>query len=327
MKRHLISIIILLLSCGLSPKDKGLKILHEGIKSESVVIRAYAAKGLKQIGDAQGYETIKEMLNSTQKDDIVAALDVLYQLDENSFSPIVMKLTENNDPLIKTNALRSIAANDDERYKEVLMKGTKADLVKVRKISYLGLEKFKEKDVIFNGLRDNDAIVRIAAAKALGRMGEEGMDDFIRKELQATDPEVEKQAILALAEVADTSVVPSLKGLLTDLTPWDLRIAAAEALLILNNHDGVGVLKQGLQSHDPFTRIAAVEVFKKYQIQGSLEILKVSAKDEYINVAIGAIEALVEYQKKDCKDLFAEMMEAPSPLVKIAAATAYLRSE
>jgi HEAT repeat protein len=56
-------------------------------------------------------------------------------------------------------------------------------------------------------------------------------------------------------------------------------------------------------------------------------LLKEAVKDEYINVSIVAIEALAKYKAKEHQTLFAEMMDAPNPLVKIAAATAYLQSE
>jgi HEAT repeat protein len=40
-----------------------------------------------------------------------------------------------------------------------------------------------------------------------------------------------------------------------------------------------------------------------------------------------AIEALAKYKQKESQEIFAELMKAPNPLVKIAAAAAFLQVE
>jgi len=92
-------------------------------------------------------------------------------------------------------------------------------------------------------------------------------------------------------------------------------------------HDGVLVLHEALQSDDPFAREHAVNILKKYEISETTQLLKGVVYDEYINVSVAAIEALVQYGTKEEQRLFAELMEAPNPLVQIAAAAAYLQGE
>jgi HEAT repeat protein len=325
MQKVLILTGFLLISCGLPPQQKAMKILQDGIMDESNIVRVNAAKSLKQIGDAQGIRILYDILEGDDQESVVAAIGALYDLKENTVSPIVVKLTKNHDPLIRAEACRLVSSINDEKARDILIKGTSDEIAKIRRLSYLGLEKFKEKKVIRNGLRDIDPLVRIASAKVLANLGEEGMENLIKKEMEITNIEVWKQGVIALAEMGDTSTISFIKGLIED-APWELRIAAAEALLIFNDKEGVAILKEGLKSNDPFTRIEAVDVFKRYNIPDASEALKEAVHDEFINVSIIAIEALTIYRTPECNKIFIEMMDAPNPMVKIAAASAFLQS-
>jgi len=327
MKRLLtLNFLILFLCCGTAPHEKALKILNAGIKDSSVVIQVNAAKGLQEIGDSRGIELLYKILRGDDTDGIVAALGALYELREERLSPLVVNLIKNSDPLVRTEAYRVIAELSQPEVKKILIDGTKDRIVRIRRIAYRGLAQFKDKTVLQPGLRDPDPIVRIESARSLGLCGEKGMENFIRNELKLKNPEVWAQGVLALAELRDTSALDFIKKLLVE-TPWDLKITACEALLILNDRSGIDILKQGLESEDPFVRIKTVGVLKRFLISELFEPLKEATKDEYINVSITAIEALARYRQKECKNLFAKLMDAPNPLVKIAAATAYLREE
>jgi len=326
-KENVIFLLIFLLNCGTPPRQKALAVLEEGLKDESAVIRVNAAKACKEIGDARGIETLYETLNSDDKNGVVAALAALYDLGEKTYSPIVVKLTSDRDPLIRSEAYRLMSLIDDERCHDVFIKGIQDKIAKIRRFSYLGLEKFKDKKNIRRGLSDLDPLVRITSAMVLGRIGEKDMENFIRRELTIPpNINVWKHGVLALAQLGDTSAVSFIKDLLVD-TPWELRVVAAEALLLLNNKDGVEVLKQALDSGDPFVRVKAVQVLKDNRIPEGDELLRAAAEDEYINVSIVAIEALARRRAKENRELFIKLMSAPNPLVKIAAAGAYLRSE
>jgi len=325
MRKRIIGLLILLFCCGVAPRQKAMKILQEGVKDKSVIVRINAAKGLAQIGDTQGVKILYEILGTNQRDAVVASLSALNDFGLLTLSPIVAQLAQSNDPLIRTEVYRLIVHINDVACRNILIKGIDDKIAKIRRLSYLGLEKFNEKNIIRDGLWDIDPLVRIYVAKTLANLGEKEMANFIRRELQSADIEIWKQGIIALAEIDDTSAIPLIKGLFKD-TPWELRIEAAEALLIFNDLQGLGVLKEGLHAQDPFIRIEAVRVFKEHQVPEAFLLLKEVVRDEYINVSIGAIEALAQYPSEDSKKLFIEMMDAPNNLIKIAAATAYLRS-
>ncbi len=331
MKDFAIFIIVLsvtgVVNCGMAPKDKAVSILKKGISDRSDVIKINAAQALVETGDNQGYEVIYRILQEGNKDAIVSALGALCILKDRNYSPVLVKLSENAEPLIRTEAYHLISLSSDNGYQPVLLKGTDDRIARVRRYAYQGLANFRDKKPIIPGLKDNDPIVRINAAKSLGLLGEEQARNFIKKEMDPKNPnpEVWAQAVLALAELGDTSLIPYIKELLTD-TPWDLRIAAAEALLMLKDNSGIEILKDGLQSGDPFVRVKSVEVMIRYPYADFYELLKQASRDEYINVSIGAVNALISYRKKENLKLFEDLLDAPNPLVRVVAASAYLRS-
>jgi HEAT repeat protein len=324
---HLASLLFLLfVSCGSPPKDRARSILSEGIKDESGIIRVNAAKGLAEIGDQRGYEVLYAILKDKDSDAVVAALGALLELGEEECSPVIVQLCRDKDPLIRAEAYRLIGQIQDTACRQLLIDGTRDRISKVRRISYAGLAAYMNEEIIYRGLKDVDPLVRIASAKALAMMGEKQAVNIIKRELDPRNPNVEiwAQACLALAEVADTASRGFIASLLVD-TPWDLKVAAAEALIIMRDGSGLDVLEKGLKSPDPFVRVKCVEVLKKYPQSNFYAVLAKAAEDDYINVSVGAIEALKKLGKKESLKLFEKLMSAPNPLVKLAAATAYLK--
>lgn len=321
-----LGVVLLFLSCGLPPKQQAQKILQDGIRDESVIIRVNAAKGLKKIEDVQGTKILYEILRGEDKNGVVAVLAALYDLKESHYAPVILELGGKQDALTRAEAYRLISIMEDPKCKDILIKGTQDKVAKIRRFSYLGLEKFNAKQIIRDGLHDVDILVKIAAAKALGRLGEKDMENFVRRQLEIVNLEIWRHGIIALAEMGDTSAIDFIKESLDD-APWELRLAAAEALLIFNSKEGVGVIREGLETGGPFVRVKVVQILSKYRISEGQELLEKATQDEYINVSVVAIEALAKYRQKTSRGLFIELMNAPNPLVKIAAAAAFLQVE
>jgi HEAT repeat protein len=326
MQRYLSALLLIFVVCGVSPKQKALDILDRGINDASVIVRVQAAKALGQAGDEQGIELLYEITRGEDQEGCAAALRALSGLPGGSYSPEIARHALEGDVSVRIEAYKLIASMEDEECRAVLIKGTYDKSGQIRRISYLGLESFKENDIIRGGLRDIDPLVRIAAAQSLGHLGEPEMADFVRNELNAAKSDVWKHGIIALAELGDTSSIPDIKGYLCT-APWEVRLAAVEALLILNNHDGVLVLQEVLQADDPFAREYATYILKKYEIADAEQLLRDVVRDEYTNISVAAIEALAQYRSQEQQRLFEEMMNTPNPLVQIAAAAAYLQGE
>jgi HEAT repeat protein len=329
MKRASIIALLLFSVCGMPPHQKAVSIMQEAITDESVVIRVSAAKGYAQMGDPQGMQVLYEVLRSDDKNGIAAALAALYDLGDRTYSPVIADLTEHDDPLIQSEAYKVMSLAEDKQAHSILIAGTMSRIAKIRRYSFQGLAKFKDEKILLKGLSDIDPIVRIAAAQALGRIGKKDMDNFIRKEMQIQNIDIWKECIVALAEISDTSFIPFIKdSLVTDPDlPVEIRLAAAEALLVFNEPQGLRMLEQGLGSGDPFTRVQVVRILRAHTTVDAVELLKKAVEDEYINISVVAVEALAAYNAEEHRDVFAETMDAPNPMLRIAGAAAYLMGE
>ena len=329
MKRMSIITLLLFSMCGMPPHQRAVSILQEAIKDESSVIRVSAAKGYAQMGDAQGMQVLYEVLRSDDKNGIAAALATLYDLQDKTYSPVIADLTEHDDPLIRAEAYKVMSLVQDKQAHGTLVAGTMSRIAKIRRYSYEGLAKFKDEKTIIRGLSDIDPIVRITAAKALSRIGKKGMEDFIRKEMQIQNIDIWKESIVAFAEIGDTTIIPFIRDSLISESglPVEIRLAAAEALLVFKDPQGVDLLEQGLDSGDPFTRVQVVRILKSRMADNTVELLKRAVEDEYINVSVVGVEALALHDAGMYRDVFIKAMNAPNPLLRIAAAAAYLTGE
>lgn len=316
-----------LVSCGMPPAEKARSLLAAGVKDESAIVRINAARGLVEIGDPGGREILLSALKDDDKEALVAALDALITLPPLSLTPAVVSLAKSDDPLIRAEAFRLIAALDDTACRAILVRGAQDRIARIRRISIEGLVKFEAIPAIRPGLKDADALTRIAAAKSLALLGAPGMENIIRRELdpRQPNPEIWSAAIVALADIRDTAVVAFIEDLLID-TPPDLKIAAARALLILNNTAGVPAIKTALASPDPFIRVEALDVVRQFPQPELYALVREATRDPYINVSIGAVDALRSYHRRESLAAYAALMNAPSQLLKIAAATAYLKN-
>jgi len=315
---------MLLLTC-VSNESKAKRILDQGLSDASPFVRVSAAKALMMLGDVRGNRLLMEMAAQDETELQVNALNALYEAGYGELEPVVIGLCSNPSAAIREAAYRIVASSDEQEARTILLQGIYDEFSRVREVAYSGLGKFQEMDALLQGLRDPDPLVRISVARTLGELGSDGMSDFIREELRKFRPDVWGKGVIAIAEVRDTTNIQFFKRLLEEGTE-ELRIHAAEALLILNDDAGVQTLLRSLQSKDPFVRIGAVEVLSRYDVPDAYDELRTAVRDEYINVAVRAVEALAKHDAANQKELFAELMDASNVLLRVSAAFAYLRS-
>jgi HEAT repeat protein len=322
MRKYLLLISLFFLSCGLSPGARAKMVLEQGLKDSSPVVRINAAMGLNS-------ETASVVLTEIFMDgENEAKAAVLQSISENRellSESLIVEACSNPNPSVREAAYRVVALSEFVNARDLLLQGTQDELVAVRVISYGGLARFGDREFLQQGIRDPETRVRIASAKALGELGRAGMPEFIKDELKKSTPDLLGIGIIAMAELSDTASIPLFKVLLKE-GAGDLRIDAAEALLILGDDTGVGALKNGLQSNDPFVRIHATEVLTRHNVPETYPHLEAATRDEFMNVAVRAVKALAQHEPGKYKELFKELMDAQNPLLRIAAATAYLRS-
>lgn len=324
MKKIFSLIFLLLLAC-VSNESKARSILEKGFNDQSPYVRVSAATALMRLGDVRGKDLLVEMASLDETELQVSALNALYKAGYREVESVMIGLCSDPSKAVRQAAYRIIASSGEEEARTILLQGINDEFSGVREIAYSCLGAFQEMDVLLQGLRDPDPLVRISVARTLGESETEGMADFIREELKKSQPDVWGKGIIALAQLSDTASIELFRRLLKEGTE-DLKINAAEALLFLNDDSGAQILMSSLESNDPFVRIAAVEVLLRHNVPDSYDELRAAVHDEYMNVAVLAVEALAKHDAANQKRLFAELLDASSILLRVNAASAFLRS-
>jgi HEAT repeat protein len=326
MRKYLLLAIVFLLACAISSEAKAKRIIQEGIEDESKMVRIEAARGIQAVDRARSADLLIEMLEDSEPEVQAAVLDALipYNTATSRLDPAVTRLCASSNPAVRVAAYRNVAVSDDTVSKGLLMRGVGDGSARVRQVAYSGIARFGERDVLQNGFGDPDPLVRISVAKALSQIDSHGMFEYIREELKKLAPDALGPGIVMLAQSGDTTAIPLLKALLREST-GELRVDVAEALLILNDRAGVNALEKAVQSRDPFVRIRAVEVLVRHDVPEMRAFLDAATRDEYVNVAVKALEALSEHDAKNYRKRFAQMMDSQNSLLRVAAAAAYLR--
>jgi len=309
-------------ACGLSHEARAKMILESGLEDPLPIIRIHAAVGLD--GES-GKKVLIEVLHNTDSDVIAAALDAALQNANLLPDAEIYRACSSANPSVREAAFRLTLEREEAGMRQLYIQGTQDGVAEVRKISYVGLAKLGETEILERGLHDQEARVRIAVAREAGKQGFAGMSEFIKEELAKSTPDMLGAGIIAMAELGDTASASLFRGLLREST-GELRIDAAEALLIIGDDTGVDILKKSLKANDPFVRIHAASVFTRHTIPGTTVALESALKDEFVNVAVLVLRALAEHDAPGQRQQFIELMDAQNPLLRIEAAAAYLRS-
>ena len=103
-----------------------------------------------------------------------------------------------------------------------------------------------------SALLSQDWVVRMHAARAVGRLGNPGSVETLVLLLQDKVPAVRDEAIAALVSMGDSAVEPLVAAL--DDQDWRVRLRATEALCVLKSPTAVEPLGALLQ-HDPDTAV------------------------------------------------------------------------
>jgi HEAT repeat protein len=322
MKKYSFFVLLFFIGCGISPEARAKTILEQGLEDPSSIVQINAAAALKS---EAAKALLVDLLVNGEAEEKTAVLEVISQTHVAVPESLIIKACSSPNSAVREAAYQVIAQGQFTGARSLLLNGTRDDLVAVRVLSYGGLTRFNEVELVQPGMRDPDALVRIAAAKALGELGRTGMSEVIKEELKRLTPDLLGIGIITMAQLGDTASRSLFKALLEE-GAGDLRVDAAEALLIVGDDTGVGALKNGLQSNDPFVRIRAVDVLIRHNVPETYAELEAATRDELMNVAVRAVKALSQHEPSQYRELFLELMRAQNSMLRIAAATAYLRS-
>ncbi|HET9941852.1 MAG TPA: HEAT repeat domain-containing protein, partial [Terriglobia bacterium] len=143
-------------------------------------------------------------------------------------------------------------------------------------------------------LRSPHAIVRAAAAAALGDRADAGaMDDLRQVVMTDAESHVTRAAAFALKKLPSADATSALMDVLADP---DRRDIAVDVLSELQKAD-VDALREGFLRRSPGVRLALVSVFERLKRAEATQLLHVAAGDEDPAVQAAAVAALARNQR------------------------------
>jgi HEAT repeat protein len=300
-------------------------------------LRAEAAAGLGQLGNARAVEPLLNALVNKHSPVRGAAAQALGQLgDARAAEPLIKTLADQED-YVRGAAAQALGQLGDVRAVEPLIKtlADQKDYVRGAAAAALGqLGDVRAVEPLVNALVDQDNPVRLAVATALRQLGQPHWsqwfkgddDDFSRlgtsrnarafelliQALSERDWRMHKAAAKALGELGDARAVEPLIKTLADKSCLigDVREAAAEALGRLGDTRAVEPLMQSLSGHEIAVRKAAAAALGRLgdarAVEPLIKALKEKREDvrETAAMALGqfgdthAVEALIETVSK-----------------------------
>lgn len=331
MKRSLI-LLGLLLACGQSPREQAYQILSNGLKDHSKIVVINAAEVLARLDDNKALTIISDLTRDSDKQVVTAAIIALGRLQKSTCEKRIAELCQSDDPLVKTEAFTALTMYEDENTAAIFLNGLRDRIGKIRIISAqaLGLLKIATAGTeIRRLLRDNDPYVRIAAAEALSQLGQTDAVNVIKKEMQKssrTDYQLWPASIRALAGAQDTSSFQTIKEYTTNPTiPWEIRLAAAEALYEFGDRGGRTTLSEALKNSSVYVRSPALDIIIRVEDGTMVNDVKPLMNDPFINVVIPAVHYLGKYGSNETFSQLAKLLSHPNTYIQIAAAEEILK--
>ena len=161
--------------------------------------------------------------------------------------------------------------------------------------------------------------VRLACADALGRIGDKlAVNSLIHivEDEEEKSLYVKESATFALGLLGDTSAIEPLvaimdakQGLLDKFSFLKEKIIEALGKLNINNKKVLKVLKNSLMDSSPIVRINAIEALMNSDYEESVDLIRLSLKDEDFEVRRNALIALYNLIGRDILD---EVISLPS---------------
>src|ERR1019366_4693595 len=212
-----------------NPPDAGTIILGK-LGDNSHLVRKAAALAAGELQYRPAQPRLDDLLETANGSERIAVIFALHRLGDPSHSHELEKTAMDGDPRIRGDTALVLG-----------MLGEKSAIPILRSM-----------------LKDNDAKVRLEAADALWRMGDQlGADGLVAATL-SNNPDDRMIALLGLAEPRDTQVLGNVEGLLTDDTV-EVGLVAARAAGMLGSEDGYGLALQYVTSDVIARRVLAGE--------------------------------------------------------------------
>jgi HEAT repeat protein len=275
--------------------------------------RETAIGALSSLGDVRAVEPLIAVLKDGDEFVRTAAAEALGKLgDARAVEPLVAALKD-GDEFVRTAAAEALGELGDVRAVEPLVAALKDEEVNVRKAAVRALGRIWElTDIVELGNRDSK--VKMAAAEALGELGDVRAVEPLITALKDEKVNVRKAAVRALGRIWELSDIVGLGN-----NDSKVRMAAAEVLGKLGDVRAVEPLVTALKDEARYVQAAAAEALGKLGDVQAVGPLVAALKDEDMNVREAAVRALGELGDAGTKSLITALKDGDGNVRKTAA--------
>jgi len=179
--------------------ESALRYLRIGLTDEAPDVRNAAVEGMGKIGSPEALESLLLMLNDPDEGVRASVAGILsgYQ-DERAMEALLDMLAEKNG-FVLTRVIESLTAYKSEVVKERLAQMLETEDREIRRTLLLALSHYDEtEDLIRPFLFSDDWATRLAAVRALGRIGSEKARDYLEGVYDMEDDETVKKELEGL---------------------------------------------------------------------------------------------------------------------------------
>ncbi len=251
-----------------------IRILNEEDNEELIISTANA---LTKIGDRQGFEALVNFLghpNSAVRQAIIAALNAL---NHPKMAEKALILLKNPNPLVRESAIKIIGYVGYSNSPVLLKQCCLDEDENVRQAAVESLPNFKVDSLTLSLLADllnkDTPRIRCSVIRSLGEIEIPAVIPLLQKSLDDEDAWVRYFAVRALGQQqASTALDDLLKMAQTDAA-HHVRIAAVEALGLLNESEAIPLLKLLTKVEEEDLALAAISSLGHLKHPKSMEVL------------------------------------------------------
>jgi len=257
-----------------------IKVLQsKGTLSSDNMVRRYAAEAVGNIADTEDQEAVDILVQAVENEELyvrLAAIEGLGKIGGNKAREALRQALNDQNRDVRYAAAKALKDSSPKEVLQVLIEISKdesyfSQQLRVESVEALGKSGSKEaKEVLQQLLNDQDAVIRIFAAKALGdreaiRKETERAMQTLKDKSKSAPPHpgpsggLRGEAAAILGVTGNEMAIPYLVEALTTDDERDVRAAAAWALGQIGSKEAKEALKEALTDIDQKVKAAIIE--------------------------------------------------------------------
>jgi HEAT repeat protein len=267
----------------------------------------------------------------------VRLLSALADRDDPAAAPLVLKTARDGEGQVRTSALRALGKLGDGSAVTLLATAAangQGEEQSAARRSLYSLHGDSVDPAVVAALGSTSGKVKAELIVATGERGTAGSAAALVKAIQDQDPDVHREALKALRNVAGPDQVPGLVDFLINASSTQDRRDAAQTLAVALKRSRAAQFDVLLSTYGKTTavpaRLSLLEVMGQTSSDQTLPVLRTSLNDSNPEIARGAVLALTDWSSgAPMPDLLALAKNQPknggSPALQVLALRGYLK--